>query len=405
MTGIASSLHRPTIAVVNLKRIAENFQILRKTVAKGAFVCPMVKANAYGHGDVIVAARLRKEGAENLGVGLIEEGLNLRENGDVGRVLHFGMFDGFGADVMLENSLTPVLSSRDGLECLVTSIEKVAGRLATPVEVHLKINTGMNRLGISMSEVAVVAARLSEITKKGYVKLVGVCTHFAIGEDFNAQTGHSFEQLNRFRIAENKIRAAGVDGFLIHVANSSATAAIGALKRLDSSYGNIGIRPGLSLYGVEPENAVGGELGVQPALKFQSRITLVQNVTKGDGVSYGLKWRAPRDSRIGVIPCGYADGYRRGFSNPPGTTFVVVRGQRVPVVGTVCMDYFMCDLTEVEGGDVGDTVTLIGAADGVSVSVNELARRAQTIPYEIFTGISDRVPRLYVDDEGSDRYS
>lgn len=393
--------------MVNLGKIADNFRILKSTVARGAFVCPMVKANAYGHGDIVIANKLRSEGAENLGVGLIEEGLQLRENGDAGRVLHFGLFDTAGAEVMLENDLTPVLSSRENLESLVTAIEKrrAAGRLLRPIDVHLKINTGMNRLGISLSSVSSMSARLAELAAKGFVQLKGVCTHFSNAEDFDATSGKSFEQLSQFREAEKEIRSTGLNGFQSHVANSSATLAIARLKKLDSSYENLGIRPGLSLYGVEPDTVHGTTLGVRPALRFLSRITLIQDVSKGGGVSYGLRWRAERDSRIGVIPCGYADGYRRGLSNTPGTTFVIVRGQRVPVVGTVCMDYFMCDLTEVEAASIGDTVTLIGAVGGVSVTVNELATRVQTIPYEIFTGISERVPRLYVDDEASDRYS
>lgn len=407
MISVISSRHRPTVAVINLGKIADNFRILKSTVARGAFVCPMVKANAYGHGDIVIAARLRSEGAENLGVGLIEEGLHLRENGDAGRVLHFGLFDTDGAEVMLEKDLTPVLSSRDNLESLVTAIERRrgAGRLHRPVDVHLKINTGMNRLGISLSSVSSMATRLAELAGKGFVQLKGVCTHFSNAEDFDAASGNSFEQLSRFRVAEKEIQAAGFTSFQSHIANSSATLAIARLKKADPTLENLGIRPGLSLYGVEPDTVHATSLGVRPALRFLSRITHIQEVRKGEGVSYGLRWRAERDSRIGVIPCGYADGYRRGLSSSPGTTFVIVRGQRVPVVGTVCMDYFMCDLTEVEAASIGDTVTLIGTVGGVSVTVNELATRIQSIPYEIFTGISERVPRLYVDDEASDRYS
>jgi alanine racemase len=394
-----STRFRPTRAVVNLKRIADNFRVLKNSVAVGAFVCPMVKANAYGHGDVAVAARLRLEGAEYLGVGLIEEGLKLRDGGDVGRVLHFGMFDDQGAEAMLEHRITPVISSQDTLESLVRSIERHKNAPSKPVELHLKINTGMNRLGVPISEVAAIAKRLAAIANHGYVELKGVCTHFAIGEDFDDSSGQSFEQMKLFRHAETLIRSSGLIGFQSHVANSSATAAIGHLARINSSYKHLGIRPGISLYGVEPAPRHEALLGLKPALKLESRIILIQNIKKGEGVSYGLRWRAEKDSRIGVIPCGYADGYRRGFSNG---TFVLVNGRRVPVVGTVCMDYFMCDLTEVESALVGDAVTLIGAAGGVSVTVNELALRVHTIAYEILTGISDRVPRVYVDDEPAD---
>jgi alanine racemase len=159
------------------------------------------------------------------------------------------------------------------------------------------------------------------------------------------------------------------------------------------------------LYGVEPDASqvdANASFGVHSVLSFESQISLIQDIRPGEGVSYGLRWRAKRDSRIGVIPCGYADGYRRGLSNQAS---VIVRARRVPVVGTVCMDYFMCDLTEVESASVGDSVTLIGKQGGVSVTASELAGFAQTIPYEILTGISERVPRLYVDDEASAGYS
>lgn len=393
--------HRPTVAVINLSKIAENFRILRSTVQHDAFVCPMVKANAYGHGDVAIAARLRTEGAENLGVGLIEEGVRLREKGDRGNILHFGLFDAPGAEAMLENGLTPVLSSRDGLETLAAAVTKHTG--AKRVDVHLKINTGMNRLGIPMGEVAAIANRLASL--KSIFHLEGVCTHFSNGDDLDIQSGLSSNQLEKFRAAERELHVAGLTGFLSHVANSSAALAIRKIKKVDPSYEKLGIRPGISLYGIEPETIHRETLGVQPALSFVSRVTLIQDVRKGEGVSYGLRWRADRNSRIGIIPCGYADGYRRGLSNSPGRTFVVVRGTRVPVVGTVCMDYFMCDLTEVESASIGDEVSLIGSQNGVSVTVNELADRLQTIPYEIFTGISERVPRLYVDDDDSSSYS
>jgi alanine racemase len=357
---------------------------------------------------VAVAKKLRAVGAMNLGVGLIEEGLKLRENGDLGTILHFGMFDLVGAEVMAERDITPVISSRDGLELWIQAVEAQAGRRKGSAGFHLKVNTGMNRLGLAPEEVASTAQRIREA--QHLIHLEGVAQHFSNGDDFGIADGHSQTQINCFRKALADIRAAGLTGFQLHVANSSATVAIGQIRKQrpgDAWFDELGIRPGISLYGVEPETWAEA-IGVQPALQFQSRIVLIQDVRQGSRVSYGGRWQAPRDSRIGIVPCGYADGYRRGL-NLEGKSTVIVGGRRVPVVGTVCMDYFMCDLTDVQGAAIGDLVILIGRSvpvgkpleSGVSVTARELADLVKTIPYEIFTGISERVPRVYVDDPPS----
>jgi alanine racemase len=315
------------------------------------------------------------------------------------------MFDLAGAEVMAERDITPVISSRDGLELWIQAAQAHAGWRKGTAGFHLKINTGMNRLGFAPEEMTSTARRILEV--QDLLHLEGVATHFSNGEDFGIADGRSNEQMICFRKAVADIRAAGLDGFKLHVANSSATCAIGELRKRhpsDKSLDDLGVRPGLSIYGVEPETWA-AKAGLQPALQFQSRIVLVQDVRQGSRVSYGGRWQAPRDSRIGVIPCGYADGYRRGL-NVEGKSVVIVRGRRVPVVGTVCMDYFMCDLTDVQGAGIGDLVTLIGTAQptgkpmdlAVSITASELAKLVHTIPYEIFTGISERVPRVYVDD-------
>ena len=401
---------RPTIAVIDLGRIAENFRILRASVAPGVFICPMVKANAYGHGDVEVAKRLRRERAEHLGVGLIEEGLRLRLSGDVRSILHFGMFDAAGAEALIANQITPVISSRACLEDLILVAEKLQAKslLKAPIRLHLKVNTGMNRLGTDEGDVANVARRIEGGVKKGLFSFTGLGTHFARSEDFNGdESGSSKEQLRRFRLSETVVRAAGLNNFKLHVANSGATLAIARLRKKDSSLDDLGIRPGLSIYGMEPDAKIQSTFGVRPTFKFLSRITHVQNINIGEGVSYGLRWRAARKSRIGIIPCGYADGYRRGLSvpkpsgqSPMPPVSVIVGGRHVPVVGTICMDYFMCDLTEVESVGIGDVVILIGEENGAAITVQELADRVETIPYEILTGISERVPRVYNDVPG-----
>ena len=403
--NLSSSRHRPTVAVVDLAIISKNFDRLKKTVKPEAFVCPMVKANAYGHGAPAIAMRLRRDGAKHLGVALIEEAIELRSNGDNGSILQFGLFDPFGAEAMIQNRVTPTLSSRDALEMWITAVEKesAAGHVTGPIGFHLELNSGMNRLGVDPAEVASIARRIVEISNSSspLVRMDGLATHLSDGDDFGVAGGRSEEQLRRFRKAEKELRAVGLTHFDLHLANSSATRALGSLAVTD-----LGIRPGIALYGIEPDAKTGTELGMKPALRWLSRVVLIQDVRQGERVSYGGRWQAPRASRVGVIPCGYADGYRRAL-NLKGQASIIVGGQRVPVLGTICMDYFMCDLTEVQSPKVGDVATLIGETSSdagkavTSVTASELAELAETIPYEIFTGISDRVPRLYVDDEAS----
>ncbi len=371
---------RPTFASVNLSTLAQNAKSIYSALKHPQFFCPMVKANAYGHGDRAVTEKLRSIGVQHIGVGLIEEGVHLRDSGDVGQILHFGLFDRTGIQEMLARDLTPVLSSIDAIKVLIDELSTGHSR---PVDVHLKINTGMNRLGIDPGLVR-NAARLIEGAKQ--LNLVGVATHFASGELLSDPHSSSAEQLRVFEASVSEIRKCGLSGFVKHIANSGAAA-----EMSKTGMTGYGVRPGISLYGIETSTTL---LAVQPVLELRSALILIQDVCQGAKVSYGGKWVASRDSRIGVIPCGYADGYSRGLAGSE----VLVNGQRVPIVGTICMDYFMCDLTSVPLAKVGDEVILLGESGNHNVTASELAHRLGTIPYEILTGLSERVPRLYNDD-------
>lgn len=397
MTSIGSQF-RPTIARVDLSKVAANFGRLRAAVAPSTFICPMVKANAYGHGDVAIARKLRSLKAQHLGVGLVEEGLHLREAGDTGSILHFGLFDERAIRAMIEHGITPVVSSMEQLEVLLAAVSSIPSRNSDPlIDFHLKFNTGMNRLGVSSNDWGSVIKKVVDHGgakgSRGGLRLSGVCTHFSDGDDFGSG-GRTDEQLLRLSHALTLLASAGLTGYQIHVSNSSAVRAqiekkLKPLPAVLDSSGHLGLRPGLAVYGAEP--------GFLPALEFLSRIVLIQDVRQGERVSYGGRWTASRNSKIGIVPCGYADGFRRGLNNQQQAR-VIVRGRLIPVVGAICMDYFMCDLTEVQGAALNDEVTMIGGADGPSVSVSDLAKDVATIPYEIFTGISERVPRVYVDD-------
>lgn len=380
---MSSTQFRPTTAIVNLRTVAKNYAALRKTLRPQAFTCPMVKANAYGHGAARVAACLRNEGATVLGVGLVEEGLQLRASGDRGDILNFSIFDRSGAEAMIENAITPVISNLDGVEVWAKLARE--RKPIVPLAFHLKINTGMNRLGLAPAEVGRVLDRLKQSPE---LRLSGIATHFSDAEDAGRPEGRTSAQMRRLIEALRSFTGE----FVVHVSNSAAMA-----RRLDMEGRVLGGRPGIALYGFEPDVGDGEPIGVEPVLELVSRIALIQDVQRNERVSYGGIWTAPRDSRVGVIPCGYADGYRRGLTGAP----VLVRSQVVPTVGTICMDYTLCDLTGLENVAIGDPVTLIGRQGSHTVTAAELGKRIATIPYEILTGISERVPRLYVDEGGS----
>jgi len=394
---------RPTLARIDLQKIASNFDRLRSSVAPTTFICPMVKANAYGHGDIAIARKLRSLHAKHLGVGLVEEGLHLRESGDKGSILHFGLYDHQALEAMIQKTITPVVSSIEQLELLIKSATlKSSEKNFQPIDFHLKFNTGMNRLGIGQgdwSRAIQMIAPFGGPSGQSPLRLSGVCTHFSDGDDFGSK-GRTEIQLLQLKKALGLLASAGLGGFQIHVSNSSAAGARMKKSKLSDfdessladSSGCLGLRPGLAIYGGEP--------GFLPALEFLSRIVLIQDVRQGERVSYGGRWTASRNSKIGVVPCGYADGFRRGLNNQQQAQ-VIVRGRKVAVIGAICMDYFMCDLTEVQEAMLGDQVVMIGTSEGVSLTANDLADEAKTIPYEIFTGISERVPRLYVDGEPS----
>lgn len=366
-------MFRPTQAIVDLKRIRANARVLKRMTGNG-FFCPMVKANAYGHGDIQVARALFGEGIERVGVVLVEEGLRLRKSGIKGEILVFSRLSEVAAKALVEAHLTPVLSSVDDLKIL-----KSIGA-ADPVAVHLKFDTGMHRMGFSLEEIPKLREML---TQEAGLRCVGICTHLSHGSDANDPQGVTQRQIERFRIAYEMF---GDTHLMRNVLNSDALLAR-ATAHMDNAW--LGARPGLGIYGLcgSPE--------LQPAMSLVTRLDLVRRVPKGESVSYGGRWTASRPSWIGVVPMGYGDGYWRSFSNRAQMLF---RGRRVPVVGTVCMDYTLLDLTdacELGTPHAGEDIVAFGEQSGDAISVIELTTIAGTIPYELVTGLSSRVPRVY----------
>jgi alanine racemase len=246
--------------------------------------------------------------------------------------------------------------------------------------VHVKVDTGMSRLGVPTSELPSVLARLGRLPS---LRLAGLCTHFASADV--ADEAPTLEALTRFEECLAQVRALGLGGLVNHAANSAAAVRF-PQARLDA------VRPGLALYGAMPSRHVALQ-GLESALRLTTRVMAIRDLPAGTTVSYGGLWRAARPSRIATLPIGYADGYPRHVEGAE----VLVRGRRAPVVGAVCMDMLMVDVTDVPAAAVGDVVTLIGADGSEAITVDEIARWAGTISYEILCGISKRVPRVYKD--------
>ncbi len=397
MTNRASSgsHYRRSVAEIDLRRIDSNFRAFKEMYPEGTFICPMVKANAYGHGVVEVARRLRTAGAAYLGVALVEEGETLRRSGDLEPILVFGPVDSGSSESMLRENLTPVVTGWDQLDALSAAYFELG---SSRFGIHVEFNTGMNRLGFEPREVQKLREWF-EVHKE--FRVIGVCTHLFSGNDAGEINGESNRQLERFSLIVDAF--ADVPSLIVHALNSSAS--INIWKRLQdekvipaSAKRPLGLRPGIGIYGLPPGNDEKAQIQLKAVMSLKTHLINIHRIAKGERVSYGPTWTADRDSVIGTVPFGYGDGYRRALSNKAS---VLVRGQRAKQVGTVCMDYFMIDLTniEIENGllfKIGEEVVLLGEQGSQSISADELATLAGTIAYEILTGISDRVTRTYL---------
>ncbi len=363
---------RPTQAVINLPALLRNARKLRSLVGDETFFCPMVKANAYGHGAVQVAEALASDGVEFVGVSLVEEGIELRNAGLKMKILVFGAFNDLdSARSIGEFSLTPVISSRAQLSALEQTCAN------TKLNFHLKFDTGMNRLGFEVDQATNLRSHLAKFANWN---IEGVCTHLLKGDDANLPGGFSAKQLAAFNLVLKAFE--GLE-FYSHALNSSG------LVSLSKNLVQLGARPGIALYG--------GQDGFESVMTLKSQIVATREVSVGEVVSYNANWTANRNSIIGIVPVGYADGVARKLTNQFS---VLVREQRVPVVGTVCMDYVMLDLTDLKDqlkslGE-GEEVVFFGQQGRAEIRGLEWALILDTISYEIFTRISSRVPRNYV---------
>lgn len=374
---MSNSSQRPTVAEINLDNLVHNLHVTRAVLGHGVAIMPALKADAYGHGAIECARSLERARAEWFGVALPEEGLKLREAGIATPILCLGGFWEGQEQSLIAGRLTPVVFRLDLLDRLDRAA-KSAGR----VDYHLKVDTGMGRLGVPFSELDDFLERAARFEN---VRLDGLMTHLASADSDPAFTE---KQIAAFEKALEMVRARGHRPTWIHEANSAGAHAY------PQSRGNL-VRLGGVLYGLwrDVTNKSVAPLDWRPVMSLRSRITFLKTVPQSSPLGYGGTFVTKRESRIATLPIGYEDGLRRALSNRGQ---VLVRGQLVPIVGRVSMDLTLVDVTDIPEAAVGDDVMIIGKQAASQITAEDLAAHIGTISYEVTCGISDRVPRIYV---------
>jgi alanine racemase len=386
MTKTIKFAGRPVWAEISLQAILHNLRAIRKHVGASRKILAVVKSNAYGLGAVPVAKALQEAGTQWFGVTCANEGVELREAGIRKRILILTGFWPGEEKRLIQNNLTPTVTRVDDLEHLERSAKAAGGK--SRVRFHLKINTGMNRLGIAADEVECFARKLAGCK---HIELEGTFTHFASAEDFTAQQTNEQEMV--FLACLARLRALGISPGIVHMANS------GAICARPSTWADM-VRPGAILYGYyqsfdppQKKQEVMGQVALRPCLSLRARIISLRNVPLGEGVGYAARFVTKRPSRIAVINAGYADGVVRALTN---RGCALVRGKRVPLVGTISMDLTTLDLTDVLEAVLGDVVTIYGKDGNAAIEVSEVAHQIGTVTSDLLCALGRRVPKFYV---------
>ncbi len=363
---------------IDLGAVRENVAELTRLAAPAELLA-VVKADAYGHGAVPIAHAALAAGATWLGVALVEEGVALREAGIEAPVLVLSEPAPDAAPAIVAHALTPVVYTTDGIDTLAKAV--VERGTDEPLSVHLKIDTGMHRVGAAPEEAVALARRVEQRTQ---LHLGGVCTHLAVADEIDDP--YTGEQLGRFDAVLQALEGAGLRPALVHAANSAGLLAFPE-SRFDL------VRVGIAIYGIAPAPELADRVRLRPALSLKARVSHTKTVAAGQRLSYGLRYRMPKSGTVATVPIGYADGVPRNLAAVGGE--VIVRGRRYPIAGTVTMDQLMVDLGD-DPVEIGDEVVLIGRQGPAEVTAAEWAQRLGTIPYEIVCGIGPRAPRSYV---------
>lgn len=370
---------RRTRAEIDLKALGSNLKLLRSFVGDKVKISGVVKGNAYGHGIVSVAKKLVALGIDSLCVAYLQEGAVLRDNGIKTPILLIGPFSSTDIPEIAGLNLTPTIYDTATLEGMAS----FAKTKSKEIGVHVKVDSGMNRLGFRIEE---AQKTIDALKQTGSLKVLGLSSHFF--ESDNRDQGLTMDQLRKFREFSGMLEKALKVSTTKHIAN---TAGLSASK----DYHMDMVRPGLFLYGYSmfTNDEINGSL--KKVLSLKSWVSSVKRIKKGEYVGYGRRFKAESDRTVGIIPIGYADGYLRRNSQ---LGYVLLNGKKCPTIGSVCMDMTFCDLTDCPSVNIGDEVTLLGK-DGIEIDAFDYADATGTIPYEILTSISERVPRIFLDED------
>jgi alanine racemase len=386
---------RPVWAEISLKAIIHNLRVIRRQVGGNRKILAVVKSNAYGLGAVPISKALQKAGTEWFGVTCANEGIELRDAGIRKPILVLTGFWPGEEKRLMQNRLTPTVTRVDDVRYLERAAKSLHAKLSrkssaksSRVPFHLKINTGMNRLGISPDEIDAFAAALAN---SPHVQLEGTFTHFASAEDFTGQQTNEQEQL--FRNCLARLQALGISPGIVHMANS------GAICARPSTWVDM-VRPGAILYGYhqsfdppQKREEVKGAMPLAPCLSLRARVISLREVPVGEAVGYAARFVTARPSKIAVINAGYADGVVRARTN---RGCALVRGLRVPLVGTISMDLTTLDVTDVPGVALGDIVTIYGKDGKAAIEVSDVAREIGTVTSDLLCALGHRVPKYYL---------
>ena len=365
---------RPVWAEIDLDAVRDNVRALLDLV-RPANLCAVVKADGYGHGAVPIAKAALEAGATWVAVALVEEGIELREAGIDAPVLVLSEPAHGAWPAVTANRLTPMIYSQAAVAAAEAAVTDRVG-------VHVKVDTGMHRVGATPSEAAEVAAAVARSPR---LRLEGLCTHLAVADEpGNAYTD---EQLRRFEQARDDLAAAGVHADLLHAANSA-----GSIGHPSARYDLV--RCGIAMYGHAPSAALADAVALRPAMALKARVSFVKTVPAGAQLSYGLRYRCETDTTIATVPVGYADGVTRRLSHVGGE--VLIGGERRPIAGTITMDQLTVDCGAGSAVAPGDEVVLIGRQGDEEITAEEWAAALDTISYEVVCGIGRRVPRMYI---------
>lgn len=369
----------PVWAEIDLQAVAKNMREIRRVTAATAGVMAVVKANAYGHGAVEVSRAALENGADWLGVARVAEGVDLRKAGIEAPVLILGYITPEQCDEVVNNRLTQAVYNRE----MGLNLAEAAARTGTKARIHLKVDTGMGRLGWTGAS-RVVQDSL-ELARNPNFEIDGIFTHFAAADA--ADKSYTLQQFQKFMEIIDKLRQNGLEFPLRHAANSAA------IMELPATHLDL-VRAGIIIYGLYPSDEVDhSRIALSPVMSVKARVAYIKEVPAGFQVSYGCTYKAECDSVIATIPLGYADGYSRLLSSKGE---VLLKGQRAPVVGRVCMDQIMVEAGAVSGIKMGDEAVIIGRQGQREISADEIAAHIGTINYEVTCMVSHRVPRIYL---------